>query len=86
MTDLALVLAWLPFRQPLPGVQGHWLWLLPILVLGIAMMYKSIRTVDLARWPREVLVMTGQVLLAFAGLAIGLFLLVQLMVPLLPSS
>lgn len=86
MTALSLILAWLPFRQPLPGVQSHWLWLLPILVLGIAMMYKAIRTDDLARWPREVLVMTGQVLLAFAGLAIGLFLLVQLMVPLLPSS
>ena len=80
------MLAWVPFMQPLPGVQSNWLWLLPILIFGIAMMYKAIRTDDLARWPREVLVMTGQVLLAFAGLAIGLFLLVQLMVPLLPSS
>ena len=82
----SLLLAWLPFRQPLPGVQDHWLWLLPILVLGISMMYKAIRTTDLARWPREVLIMTGQVLLAFAGLAIGLFLLVQVVVPLLPPS
>ncbi|MBC02247.1 MAG: hypothetical protein CMJ34_02940 [Phycisphaerae bacterium] len=84
--NLTLLIAWLPFRQPIPGVQDHWLWLLPILVLGISMMYKAIRTTDLGRWPREVLVMTGQVLLAFAGLAIGLFLIVQLLVPLLPAS
>ena len=84
--NLGLLIAWLPFRQPIPGVQDHWLWLLPILVLGISMMYKAIRTTDLARWPREVLIMTGQVLLAFAGLAVGLFLLVQVVVPLLPPS
>ena len=83
---LGLLIAWLPFRQPMPGVQDHWLWLLPILVLGISMMYKAIRTTDLSRWPREVLIMTGQVLLAFAGLAVGLFLLVQVVVPLLPAS
>ena len=84
--NLGLLIAWLPFRQPLPGVQDHWLWLLPILVLGISMMYKAIRTPDLTRWPREVLIMSGQVLLAFAGLAVGLFLLVQVVVPLLPAS
>tara|TARA_B100000900_G_scaffold359224_1_gene330572 strand:- start:300 stop:560 length:261 start_codon:yes stop_codon:yes gene_type:complete len=81
-----LLIAWIPFRQPMPGIQDHWLWLLPVLVLGIAMMYKAIRTVDLAQWPRDVLIMTGQVLLAFSGLAIGLFLLVQVVVPFLPSS
>ena len=86
MTTLIPFLAWIPFRQPMPGVQEHWLWLLPVLVLGISMMYKAIRVDDLRRWPREVGIMTAQVLLAFAGLAIGLFLLVQVIVPLLPAD
>lgn len=80
------LLAWIPFAHPMPGVQQHWLWILPVLVLGIAMMYKAIRVDDLRRWPKEVGIMTAQVLLAFAGLAIGLFLLVQVIVPLLPAD
>ena len=86
MTPLIPFLAWIPFRQPMPGVQEHWLWLLPVLVLGISMMYKAIRVSEIGRWPREVAIMTGQVLVAFAGLAIGLYLVVQIAVPLLPSG
>jgi uncharacterized membrane protein len=70
----------------MPGVQSHWLWLLPILVLGIAMMYKAIRVETLDRWPREVAMMVGQVVLAFIGLAVGLYLLVQVIVPILPAG
>ncbi len=80
------LLAWIPFAEPMPGVQQHWLWVLPILIIGLSMMYKAIRVDDLRRWPREVGIMTAQVLLAFAGLAIGLFLLVQVIVPLLPAD
>lgn len=83
---LAPTLGWIPFVQPMPGVQQHWLWILPVLILGIAMMYKAIRVDDVRRWPREVALMTAQVLLAFAGLAIGLFVLVQVIVPLLPAD
>ena len=60
-------------------------WLLG-LIIGISMMYKAIRVDDLRRWPKEVGIMTAQVLLAFAGLAIGLFLLVQVIVPFLPAD
>lgn len=80
------ILAWTPFVHPMPGVQSHWLWLLPILVLGIAMMYKAIRVETLDRWPREVAMMVGQVVLAFIGLAVGLYLLVQVIVPILPAG
>ena len=76
--------AWVPFMQPLPGVQANWLWLLPILIFGIAMMYKAVRVVDLATYWREVGMMTMQVLLAFLGLATGVFMIVQWIVPLLP--
>lgn len=80
------VLSWVPFMQPLPGVQATWLWLLPILIFGIAMMYKAVRVVDLATYWREVGTMTAQVLLAFLGLATGVFILVQWIVPLLPAG
>ena len=80
------ILAWIPFINPLPGVQANWIWFVLPLVLGIAMMYKSIRVGEVSRWPREVAVMTGQVLLAFAGFAIGLFILVQLLLPMLPAN
>ena len=78
------MLAWVPFMQPLPGVQSNWLWLLPILIFGIAMMYKAVRVTDLATYWREVGTMTMQVLLAFVGLATGVFIIVQWIVPLLP--
>ena len=79
-------LAWIPLIDPLPGVQANWIWFVLPLVLGIAMMYKSIRVGEVSRWPREVAMMTGQVLLAFAGFAIGLFVLVQLVLPILPAN
>ena len=78
--------AWVPFMQPLPGVQANWLWLLPILIFGIAMMYKAVRVIDLANYWREVGTMTMQVLLAFLGLATGVFIIVQWIVPLLPAG
>lgn len=80
------MLGWTPFLQPLPGVQEHWLWLLPILVIGLAMMYKAVRVERIERWPREVALMTLQVMLAFAGFAVGLGILVQVLVPLFSTG
>ena len=80
------MLGWVPFIQPLPGIQSNWLWLLPILIFGIAMMYKAVRVADLATYWREVGIMTLQVLLAFLGLAVGIFILVQWIVPVRPSG
>ena len=86
MNTFGTILAWTPFVHPMPVVQAHWLWLLPVLILGIAMMYKAIRVERLERWPREVAMMVGQVVLAFIGFAIGLYLLVQVIVPILPAG
>ena len=80
------MLAWMPFVDPLPGVQANWIWFVVPLVLGISMMYKAIRVGELSRWPREVAIMSGQVLLAFIGFAVGLFILVQLLLPMLPAN
>ena len=77
---------WIPFLEPLPGVQASWLWLLPVLIFGIAMMYKAVRVGHLDRYWREVAGMTIQILLAFLGLAAGGFVVVQGIVPLLPAG
>lgn len=79
------LLAWTPFLTPLPFVQSAWLWLLIPLVFGISMMYKAARADSLEKYWRQVAIMTLQVLAAFAGLALGFFILVQFVVPLLPS-
>ncbi len=79
-------LAWTPFLQPAPGVQ-HWWWLLVLpMALGVAMSYKAIRTADLRDYRRAVITMTLQICAAMAGIAVGLYVLVLLLLPLLPAE
>ena len=79
------LLAWTPFLSPLPNVQSSWLWLVIPLVVGISMMYKAIRVEALSGYWWQVAVMSMQVLAAFAGLVLGFLILVQVVVPWLPS-
>ena len=79
------LLAWTPFLSPLPNVQSSWLWLVIPLIVGISMMYKAIRVETLSGYWWQVAVMSMQVLAAFAGLALGFLILVQVVVPWLPS-
>lgn len=82
------LLAWTPFLMPMPGVQQLWLWLLVPLIFGIAMMYKAVRveSIEGGGYWREVGLMTLQILGVFIGLGVGFFILVQILVPILPSS
>jgi hypothetical protein len=83
---LMSTLAWTPFLQPAPLVQVWW-WLLVLpMALGVAMSYKAIRTHDLARWPRDVAWMTTQIVGVIVGIAVGLYLLVLVVLPLLPAE
>jgi hypothetical protein len=83
MTSL---LAWTPFVQPAPGVTSWW-WLLIIpTAVGIALAYTSIRSKTVAAIPREALVMTLQIIAAVVGIAIGLYLLVMVLLPVLPAE
>ena len=66
----------------------HWLWLLIPLIFGIAMMYKAVRVESMedgGYW-RQVGLMTLQILGVFIGLGVGFLILVQFLVPMLPSS
>lgn len=78
------VLAWTPFVQPAPEVDRWW-WLLVIpTAVGVSLAYKATRTADLAQMPRDVLRMSVQIILAMAGIALFLYLLVMVLVPRLP--
>ncbi len=86
LSNISAPLAWTPFLQPAPAVQ-HWWWLLVIpMALGVALAYKSIRTHDLRDYPRAVAVMTLQIVGAMVGIAVGLYLLVLVLLPLLPAE
>ena len=83
---MSTVLAWSPFLQPAPGVQ-HWWWLLVIpMALGVSLSYKAIRTGDLRKVPRDVTVMAIQIVASMVGIAIGLYILVLVLLPLLPAE
>ena len=86
LSDLCTTLAWAPFLQPAPGVQ-HWWWLLVIpMALGVSMAYKAIRVPDIAAWPKAVAKMSLQIVAAVVGIAVGLYLLVVVLLPLLPAE
>jgi ABC-type proline/glycine betaine transport system permease subunit len=83
MTSL---LAWTPFLQPAPGAQ-HWWWLLVIpMALGVSMAYKAIRVQKLGDWPKAVVTMAAQIVAAMIAIAIGLYLLVIVLLPVLPAD
>lgn len=71
------ILAWRPFLEPLPW-DAYWLWLLPPLVLGIALVYKAIKLDDLARLPRAALWLSVQVLFFMMLTAAGLWIITRL--------
>lgn len=86
----APVLAYVPFLDPMPGVTHFWWILIVPLAFGVAMSWKAVRGPSLAKglgvyW-KAVATMTVQVVLAVAGIAAGLFILVQWLLPRLPAE
>ncbi len=71
-----IVLAWRPFLDPAP-VDRYWLWLLPPLILVIALVYRTIKSNSLARLPKEAgfLALQISVFMVLAAAALWLLLL-----------
>ena len=63
------VLGYRPFLEPLP-IEPLWVLLVIPLVLGVAVVYKTLKLDDLTPLPREAAVLAGQVLLFMVGLAV----------------
>ncbi|MDI9402232.1 MAG: hypothetical protein QM516_00030 [Limnohabitans sp.] len=80
------LLAWTPFLQPAPAVDRWWWFLLVPLSLGVALSYKATRVRDLRTLPRDAVVLAAQIVGGMIGLALALFLLVQVLLPLLPAE
>lgn len=76
------MVAYVPFITPLNLHDWWWLMLIPMsLFLSIA--YKGVRLSDLSAstFIRAVVVMTAQIVLAMIALAIGLYVLIERIVP-----
>ena len=76
-------LAWVPFLEPINALQAWWYMLIVPLAFGISVIYKAMRLPRMARFWRQVALMTTQIVLAMVALAIGLAVLIQLVIPVL---
>lgn len=80
MTGAPLTLGWTPLIDPIDA-HGVWYLLLVPLCLLISVAYKAARCGDMRRYPRQVLVMTAQVLLGMVLLAVATFVVLTVIVP-----
>jgi hypothetical protein len=75
---VAPVLAYRPFLDPLPYSWNFWPWLLLPLVVGVAVVYKSIKCRTMKQVPREAAGITVWILSGLAGAAGVLVIIVKL--------
>lgn len=71
-------LAYRPFLEPLP-IDDYWLWLLLPLVIVTCLIYKTVKTDDLRKLPRQTTNLIAQVLIFMALAAAALWLITQLL-------
>ena len=76
-----MILAWIPFLQPIPELVGGWYVLCVPLVLGVAMVYKAVWIPQDAQWIRQVFVMVFWMMIGLVGLALGLAVFTEFIIP-----
>lgn len=69
-----------PFLDPLDLQRVWWFLLIPLAVL-MSIAWKAVRVSSFHAFWRPVLVMTAQIVLAMVGLAVGAYLVVEVIVP-----
>ncbi len=80
------LLDWVPFFQPL-NFFFDWSFLLAIpLTFFISMTYKAMRVNHYHRYWRQVAVMTLQIMVGMIVLQVGLFVLIEFVLPMLPAK
>lgn len=80
---MTLLTGYVPFIEPMNALQPVWFLLIVPLAIGISMIYKAMRLTRLERFWGQVVLMTVQIILATAGLAVALAVFVQVVIPLL---
>jgi hypothetical protein len=80
------VLAHVPFLEPAPWAHRYWWLLLVPLAWGISMTWKAVRLDTLEGYWRRVTILTLQILGGCVGIAVGLFVIVQWVLPRLPAN
>lgn len=71
------MLAWTIFLEPLRLPAGSVLWLVIPLCASVAVVYKTVRTGDLGRLPREIVLLLLYMLAGLFALGAGLWLILK---------
>ena len=78
------LLAYIPFLHPINALHDFWYLLVLPLSFGISVIYKAMRMPNLETFWRQVAIMTAQIVVSMAGMAVVLVVLFQLLIPHLP--
>ncbi len=81
-TLTTLARAYTPFLDPL-DLQRQWFLLLIPLAILISITWKAVRVSSFHAFWRPVLIMSAQIVFAMVGLAVGAYILVDIIVPML---
>ena len=73
----AVALGFKPFFQPLP-IDAYWMLLLLPMVIVISVVYKTIKTDDLRKIPREASVLAAQIVAFMVMAAAALWMLTEI--------
>ena len=77
---------YIPFLDPINAVHVWWYVLVIPLSFGVSVIYRALRVPNLDHFWRGVGIMTVQIVVAMVALAILLLILVETVVPRLPSE
>ena len=74
------MLAYRPFLDPLP-LDAYWYLLLIPIAIAISLAYKAVRVRDMKDYPRQVLVLSIQIVVSMVALGVGAYLVIQHVLP-----
>jgi hypothetical protein len=77
------LISFIPFISPVNFFQTWWYLLVIPLAFGVSVIYKAIRLPRMDAYWLQVWLMTGQIVLVMALLAIGIAVFIQLVVPII---
>jgi hypothetical protein len=76
-----MIVAWIPFLQPIPALVSLWYLLCIPLVIGVAMVYKALWIPEGRSWAQQVWVMSALLVVGLVSLAVVLGVFVQVVIP-----